>query len=313
MFRVWLIIGLALATGAQARAQDALGDGGGEPGRQSFRFGLARAADPALGATDLHLYVPVYQREGLTLAVGGRSRRYVFNETPAGTAFAAPAELEDREFSAHASYRQDENAVWSLNANYGSASDRPFDGGSVSVFGVTLSHRAKTSETTQWIWFLNYSNNRVILNDVPLPGFAATFHNADRTQGGMWGFPFVMLWSRPTPKAFASAFLLFPAAARVQAGYLVYGPVQANAKIEYHQQAYLRADRARREDRLFIEGSRALVGLKAFLGPQTFFELEAGRAFRRSLFQGRGAFERDPGTLELPDESVVAAGLQLSL
>ncbi|MBX3018159.1 MAG: hypothetical protein KF767_09745 [Bdellovibrionaceae bacterium] len=295
-----------------ALAQDSLAEAG-EPGKQHYRFGYGHTEDPALRIDEGFLYVPFYQTEGLTLALGGKSRRLDFKDVPTGQAFPAPSSLEDREFSLHASYRQDENAVWGLNTNYGSASDRPFDGGDVSVFGVTLSHRSKTSETTQWIWFLNYSNNRVILNNVPLPGFAATFHNEEKTRGGMWGFPFVMLWARPTPKTFASAFLLFPAAARVQAGYLFWGPLQVNAKLEYGQQVYMIANRPRREDRLFVEGARGLLTLKAYLGAQTFFEVEAGRAFGRSLFQGRSSFERDSGNLDLPDENVIAASLQLSL
>lgn len=294
------------------RAQESLADHG-EPGQHKIRLGISLAEDPALRLPEGHVYLPVHQSDGFTLAVGHKSRKLNFKETPAGAAFVAPASVEDREFSISGSYRQDEKFIWGLSANYGSASDKPFDGADVSVLGVTLSHRAKTSETTQWIWFLNYSNNRVILNNLPLPGFAATFHNDDKTSGGMWGFPFVMLWARPTPKAFASAFLLFPAAARLQAGYLVWGPLQLNSKLEFGQQVFLRADRAKKEERLFYQGSRALIGMKAFLGPQTWFELEAGRGFRRSLFQGTSVFERQPGRLELPDENILSAGLQLSL
>lgn len=303
---------LIFCTSLSVQAQESLADAG-EPGQQKFRFGIGHTEDPALRIDEGFLYLPVYQIEGFTFGVGAKSRRLDFKDAPTGTAFVAPTSLEDREFSFGASYRQDENAVWGLNANYGSASDRPFDGANVSVLGVTLTHRAKTSPTTQWIWFLNYSNNRVILNNLPLPGFAATFHNDDKTSGGMWGFPFVMFWARPTPKTFASAFVLFPAVVRAQAGYLFWGPLQVNAKFEYGQQVYMMANRARKEDRLFVQGARGLFSLKAFLGPQTFFELEAGRAFRRSLFQGRSSFERDPEELKLPDENVIAGTIQLSL
>lgn len=294
-----------------ARAQEM--NDAGEPGQQKSRWGLGQSEDPDLRAVEAHFYLPYYQREDLSLAVGARTRRFDFRTAPTGGAFATPESLEDREFLLTAAYRQDEKTRWSLGVNYGSASDRPFDGGDVSVLGVTLSHRAPISETSDWIWFLNYSNNRVILNNVPLPGFAATFRDQDKTWGGMWGFPFLMLWSRPTPKTFASAFLLFPAAVRIQGGYLVWGPVQLTAKTEYQQQAFLISGRPRREERLFLESAKALLGLKAFLGQGTFFEFEAGRAFGRSLFRGRSSFDREPGNVEIPDENLWSAGLQLTL
>lgn len=156
-------------------------------------------------------------------------------------------------------------------------------------------------------------NNRTFLNNIPLPGFAYTFMEEDKTSGGVIGLPFVSYWWRPTERLFISALYFAPAKLNLQAGYMLWGPFQLNARLEHGQQTFFRAVRADKKEQIYYEISKAALSIKTFLGKDTFFDLEYARIFNRSLYDGTSAFKATSERLRMPNEWQVTLSAQIAM
>lgn len=300
---------LSLWAGLCSISQAQLGPDSGPPGKQKLRA-YYKYSEPRY---DAQLFIPVYQNSNNTYALTGKAHHLKVDGSVNTSNFKAVDNLYSYQYGFGWSYEVADKSTWSISATYGSTSDRPFEGSNVSALEGTLIRKTMLSENESLSFFMNYSNNRTVLNNIPLPGLAYTFSNDAKTEGGSIGIPFVSYWLRPTEKTFLSAFMLFPAFVQAQAGYMVWGPLQANLKYEYGQQSYLRSDRSEKKEQIFHEASKAIAGLKGFLGPGTFLELELAHVFSRSLYDGKSVFEITSDRMVLPNEWQFSAALQVSL
>lgn len=315
---------LILLFGHQALAQDFL-SASTKPGAHPYRFGFKhsegflfsenadseQSKQTASKQQEAFAYIPFYQNEDTTYALSAKTQNLSFNSIADQGNFVAPQKLSDRHFGLSWSQQTEQEQVWGLALSYGSASDKPFSGSDVSTIGATLTKQQPASENANWIYLLSYSNNRTILNGIPLPGFAYTFTSATKTSGGAIGIPFFSYWMAPSPKLFASFFVLLPSVARMQAGYMLWGPLQANAKLEWSQQVYMRSQRTEATERIFYDSKRAAASLKSFFSRQTHVELEFARVFDRSMFNGENVFEPTSDRLHLPQEWQISMAVNL--
>jgi hypothetical protein len=279
----------------------------GPPGKQKARvfYKLQAHQYNAL------LFVPVYQAEDTTYGLTAKADHFKVDRNDKSSNFVSVEELASYQYGFGWSHAEEDKSTWAVTGSYGSASDKPFDGADVSAFDATLIRKFETSPTTSWTLFLNYSNNRSILNNIPLPGFAYTFTNQNKTSGGAIGLPFFSYWVRPTEKFFASAVIFIPSFMQVQAGYMIWGPFQGVAKYEFIHQNYFRSGRANKDEQIFYEYSRAATGLKGYLSASTFLELEYAHVFSRSLYDGKSAYEITSDRMTLPNDWQLAATLQV--
>lgn len=310
-----LILFLVLSFHSYAYAQNGFAEMG-KPGEHKSRlsvktnYGLlySHASDSSVSRSqslrqiDGHLYFPFYQTESSSYAFTGRSRHLNFKNLNDVGDFKAINALSDYQFGFVWSHQQTEAKSWNTSVTYGSASDKPFENSSVSVLGATLTYKHDTSETNSWMYFLNYSNNRTFLNNLVLPGFAYSFMHPSKTRGGIIGLPFFSYWHRPTPKMFNSIFIFAPSVIRAQSAYMIWGPLQGNIKLDWSQLTYIREDSTHSKERLYFDSKRVSLGLKAFLSRSAFVELDFGRAFKRTLFNGESVFKPSSTKLRLNDE-----------
>ncbi len=305
-----------------AQAQEFLSDRE-VPGKQKVKISFKNSSEIIVDSNDAgssparskqfeaSLVVPVFQNDNSTYALSAKTRHLHFDNLPANANFIALENLYSHQFGFSWSLQEEDGNTWGLGGTYGSASDKPFEGTEVRSTEATLTRKIIKSPTAYWLYFLSYSNNRAVLNNIPLPGFAFVFSDEEKTTGGALGIPFLSYWWRPTPKLFSSIYVL-PSSLQMQAGYMLAGPFQANLKLEYGQQAYMRSGRQNLEERLFYDTKKIATSLKTYFGPARFFEIELARIFDRSLYNGKSAFDLTSDRMGIPNEWQFIAALQAS-
>lgn len=249
---------------------------------------------------------PVYQDPDKTIAVNGK-----MNWLRTSEPIPYPQNLYDVEIGASWTGFLEGQRFWSAQASFGSASDRPFASSDVDVINVTGSYGFPGGQDSNWVLLLNYSNNRPILNNIPLPGFAYIYHPSKEFTATL-GVPFAMVAWRPAPRWLITAFTVVPWVLKTEVGYFVAGPVRAFSAFDFSQELYLLKSRPERADRLYYDGKRVSVGVKSPLSTQVSAELAAGYAFDRSFFQGKTYSDRNQNPTRLSGTWFFSTGLRAS-
>lgn len=193
------------------------------------------------------------------------------------------SELYDLQFGLGYTKALDDKRLWSVSARYGSASDKPFEDPTVTTLGVTAFYSYPSDETSRWLLLLDYSNNRPILNEIPLPGFAY-FYAPSKTFRGVFGVPFVSLNWDYAEKWGMEVFTLVPWIFKASVNYKLNEYARIYTGIDFSQVTYYLYSRENRNDRLFYDEKKIFLGVKSPLSKSVFAELEMGHAFDRAFF-----------------------------
>lgn len=193
------------------------------------------------------------------------------------------SELYDLNFSIGYTKVIDENRLWSVSARYGSASDKPFADASVSTLGMTAFYSFPSDEKNRWLLLLDYSNNRPILNNLPLPGFAY-FYQPLKEFKAVFGAPFASLNWQYSEKWALEIFTLVPWIFKSSISYKLNEYARVYTGLDFSQVTYYLHDRTNTKDRLFYDQKKLFVGIKSPLAPTILAEFELGHSFDRSLF-----------------------------
>ncbi len=178
----------------------------------------------------------------------------------------------------------DEKAYWALNGSFGSASDKPFKDPSVDTIGGNFFYIDPVDATASWVYLVNYSNNRPILNGIPLPGFAYMY-TPSKSFRGTYGVPFAMIYWEFVDKWSLNLFTLIPWVIKSSVDYSIAGPMKASLGLDFSQSTFYLYGRVNRKERLFYDEKRLYVGFKTPLSQQFIAEVEAGYSFDRRYFQ----------------------------
>ncbi|HRK01921.1 MAG TPA: hypothetical protein PLH57_04595, partial [Oligoflexia bacterium] len=176
--------------------------------------------------------------------------------------------------------------VWSIQSTYGSASNKPFKDSSVTTVSGLASYRFPTSSASTWSFFLQYSNNRPILNGWPLPGFAYTYVPSKDFRA-TFGVPFASLYWKYADHWSVNLFTLAPWVARLQNNYIIGGPIQVFAGGELSQATFLLHGRADKKERFYYDEKKAFIGFQSPLSAALMGELEAGISDDRRFFSSK--------------------------
>lgn len=291
-----LTFALALSTSATAFAFD-LASGLTPPSRQRPVINYSgtfheRSTFPSNenGSTyfqALDVTVPVYKTEDSSFSVSVSA-----NELVARPTIGEYSNFYKIEGGLSYTKMIDEKRMWSVLGNYGTASDKPFANDSVNTLGITGLYSVPNDETSSWLWLVNYSNNRPILNNIPLPGFAY-FYYPSKDFRMVLGAPFASVNWQFSEKWGVDAFTLVPWVIRSSLNYS-FGPFsKAYLGLDFSQITYYAADRTERKDRLFFDEKKLFVGIKSPLSKEIFADFQIGHAFDRAFFQAEN-YEIDP-------------------
>lgn len=279
-----------------------LGLGLGPPGPPKVSLRYVGLFESDLVQTNLTAGVPVWVGEGHEVAVSGRYNELNFESQ------VPQRDLYDLQLGATYTRRFEEKHFWSLNLSFGSASDRPFKDPSVNTVGATAMYMFPQNERGSWLLLVNYSNNRPILNNVPLPGFAYIYVPS-KTFRGIFGVPFASLYWEFVDSWSVMLFTVAPWIAKAQLGYRIAGPVQAFAGVDFSQMTYLRFGRTNMRERLYYDERKVFLGLRSPLSRFLFAELESGYAMGRQIFSAESYRPNPSGALELSSSFYARASL----
>lgn len=186
----------------------------------------------------------------------------------------------------------DDKRLWSASVRFGSASDRLFANSSVSTIGATWFYSYPRNETGRWLFLVDYSNNRPILNNIPLPGFAY-FYKPDKTFNLVVGAPFAALTWDFHEKWGMEGVTFVPWVIKGSIYYKINDYAKIYSGLDFSQITYYRADRENNKDRIFFDEKKLFVGAKSPVSKNMQVELEAGHAFDRAFFEAE-EYEIDP-------------------
>jgi hypothetical protein len=188
-----------------------------------------------------------------------------------------------------------DQSLWGASASIGSASDHPFTDSSALVVAGSLFTRIPARGSDAWLLNLSYSNDRAILNNVPVPGLIYQWVASPSTTAFL-GFPLIAVLWKPSPRygaeLFATGFGSAHAGASLHplAGFQ---PLRLHAGVDYGGDVYRRADSSDRASRIIFREVRGTLGCALEAGPRGGVDLYGGYAAGRRIVEGRSLFHED--------------------
>lgn len=223
-----------------------------------------------------------------------------------------PRELWDIRFGALYRYRYDDGWMIGDLARIGSASDHPFASSNVLVGDATVFLRVPASGRDSWLFFLNWSNNRDIWNNYPVPAFEYWYEPSDEFRAVL-GIPFLSAEWRPRPEVNLLFSYLIPRTIHLLGSYKPLEFVEAYLGYDWRNERYLREDRVHRDDRLFDQEMRARAGFLFHLFPHVLIDLTTGYSFKRSYYEGTKVEDDTFNRIDVGNGLFAWIGIEFSL
>lgn len=261
------------------------------------------ARGPSLSEQKLGLSLPVWSEERQSFAVIGRMQAVELSDPLhiPQTGSRIPEEFGSADLGLGWSRRDDVDNRTTVSATVGSAGTRLFAPGSALILNANFVYEQKR-DTHSWLYLLSYSNNRAVLNNVPVPGFAYLLQRPRVTAA--FGLPFVFVMWRPDP-IFVTGFVS-PFGASTELAYRFFGPFQTFGSLGWSPRAYPNLIEGRR-DHLIIDRKEAALGVRMNLSRTNSLSVAYVNIFDRRFHVGRSALERNDDDVTADD----ANGLQL--
>lgn len=309
ILKLWLgIVLFVFASPVSAQGLDLLG-GGGLKGIGFIRLsglGMPQGADE-IQEQSIAVSSPVYKDESQDATASLRYAKLATNEER-----NLLRNYYNIEGALSYSRPQSNGDNWSWSLSYGSASDKPFASSSVSTVSSTYTYTYAPEGTGQWLFFVNYSNNRPILNNIPLPGFAYIY-KPSKDFFAVFGAPFATFQWQFTEKLSWGFLSFVPWVLKTNLTYKIAGPIQAYTGLDIAQTTFLREERTIARERVYFDERKLMIGLKSPIHRRIFADFEMGRAFSRRLFEAEEYRLEVPGELRLQPENYIKISLMIFL
>lgn len=256
--------------------------------------------------TRLQAGVPVYRSEKSIWNVNARGQAVALGETLRinDRAYDVPKHFGGGEIGFGANFPR-ANGAQGFNASVGTTGRRLFESENSRILNLTYFSEWKTKPDTSWYFFLSYSNNRTSFNNIPLPGFAYGLQREGFRF--MAGFPFVFVMWMPRPWLLNTSLSLFNANADV--GYMIQGPWQAMATLNWQPRSFQNLAPDVDGERLMFDKKEAALGVRAAFGPAHSVSLAYVYQFDRRIFIGKSITEARSDRANIED----AGGIQFKM
>lgn len=231
-----------------------------------------------MGIGEFQLQLPFLQQEDSTwtFSIGGKELKLEPNNSPY-------PDLYDIKAGLAYSKTLENGKQWTVHSSFGSASDKPFTSAKDNTLNITAIYTSPIDPVKKWLYFLNYSNNRSFLNNVPLPGIA-WMYTPSREFALILGAPFLFLNWQFSEKMGLSTFTLLPYTFRGQIYYRMNPVSQVYFGLDASQMVHYLHDREKDKERLFYDERKIFIGAKSPLAKGLMAEAELGYAFDRKFF-----------------------------
>jgi len=212
-----------------------------------------------------------------------------------------PDELYNIRFGT--SYRHRFASGWIAGGHLrvGSPSDRPFHSFDEVELGATAFLSVPARERDAWLFFIDYSNTREFLEDIPVvPGFGYAYRPSEQFSAVITT-GIASIQYRPTEKLTLQASYVAVRTVDARIMYQIFRPVRLWAGFDWGSERYLRAERRDTDDRLFYHEKRVRVGATIGLARWLYVEVVGGYTFDRFYFEGEGYSDRDENRIDVGD------------
>lgn len=211
--------------------------------------------------------------------------------------------LKKLEFGLNFNKPLDNRKNFNIRAQYGYRGDKI--GGSDYNYSLMTGYSYPTeSKKGRWQYFLMFSNNGPLGNNIPIPGFMYFYRTP--TMNLIVGLPVLSLQWNPEKSDFGVSASLFGPFYNLELTYGLVDEIQYFAFTRWKQENFILSDRTSKRDRLNIYEKITGVGLRAALMDKNLgLELRAGFSNDRKLYMGNGLFKKNKGSLDLRDSSFV--------
>ena len=205
---------------------------------------------PSVLENKLSLTLPAYRTDAYSVAPSLTAGQLRFERPLATTAGRPiPRELTRLEVGAQVARYLSGGRNWGVRATVGYAGDRPFAAGEDLSYGLAATYGYPGAKG-YWVLMVLLSNNGVLPNYVPIPGFLYVYRTPTFT--GVFGLPILSLTWTPTA-TWSTSLSAFGPLARAE---VAYGPktvAQAFFNYAFTQQVFIEDHRERNRDRLRLQ------------------------------------------------------------
>ena len=198
------------------------------------------------------------------------------------------------------------NRFYSVTANYGSSSNKPFESSDVTTFSTNFIYKFNQ----KWFGIINYSNNRNFLNNIPLPSFLY-LHTMTRNEVLILGFP-VIFWKTQTSENTSFQFSMFgPNRISMRSTYTK-NPHTPFLLLEQTQENFLKHERISRDYQIFWMRRVLALGMDGMIYKGVTYETQLGHAFDQSLQESKGLRGDKLSQIKFEDDLFIKLNLRLN-
>ena len=181
----------------------------------------------------------------------------------------------------------------------GSASDKPFESSDELTVLATTFLRIPHGERNAWLVSLNYTNAGEFLGEVPFPGLAYIYSPSEEFTAVI-GVPFSSIQARPFRRLTINLHYVPVRTVAARLIYEIARPLRFLAGFDWDTDAYFRAGRPDKDDRLFYYSKRVTAGFRFDLR-HIGVELTGGYAFDRFFFEGERYADNNQNRIDVDD------------
>jgi len=271
----------------------------------------AQAKDPSVLDQRLRAAYVLSQASSATWVLQQSFEEFDLSRRPVipATGRLVPGSLWTVDTGAGYSRKLGERREWGASASVGSASDQLYHGLRETTLRATGVYRMPSRGENSWLFLLAYSNNRHFANNIPLPGAAYIVRSKAAGLDAAIGLPFLAVSYRPAPGWSGKLSIFGPDNLNAEVGCPLAGSAEAYAGFDWSQKEWLRADRADREERLFFDRKRWILGLRLPVWDSLRFDLSGAYEFNRRFYEDRRARSSGASEAGLAAAWTVAAKL----
>jgi hypothetical protein len=198
------------------------------------------------------------------------------------------------------SYRRQFANGWTGGALFmvGSASDKLFHSKHEISLRGDLFLKVPTTEKNAWLFFLDYSNRREFLQQIPIPG-AAYWYEPSKTFRAIIGAPISAIRYKPFDSLTLEASYFFIRTVSATATYEMNKKLSLYGTFDWNNELYLRAERENNRHRLFYYDKTLSAGLKFKPWQYVTIDISGGYSFDRFFFEAKEYDNRNDNKIDI--------------
>lgn len=256
---------------------------------------------------------PLGKRDTVSFSTKVLTERYSTEGQFPDDGRAFPENLWDLRFSGAYKHRYENGNVLGVTTTLQSESDKPFHSYYETSFSTNLVYRKQRNDTSSWLFFLNYSTNRTVWNNIPIAGLGYWYQPNWRSFI-IVGAPFLVgqvMSENRKYKLFVFAFVTRQMVLRFS--YAILPFLSVDTSFEMDNKSYFLKDRQSRTDRFFTYEKTLYTGLKMSFSRTTSLSIGGGYAFDRYFFEGLDFDERQKNRVNIGDGLFIEASFKTKI